>query len=773
MAAFNDPDFPNQWQLRAANLISLYDEYSGRGVRIGQLDTRRWPDEPELQGQLDLAASVTANGTSSITDLHGQQVAELLVGKANNGVAGVGAAFGATLVAYTFDMLERRTVAQETELLALQTQVDISHNSWSRSGYLFQDDFAQAAYADAAAAIAKAATEGRGGLGTVFVRSAGNAALQGDDVNTHNYANGRYAITVGAAFENGDVAPASNPGAALLVVAPGTATSWAAPMATGTIALMLEANPGLGYRDVQSILALSARLTDDSAGWFDNAAEAWNGGGMHVSRRAGFGMIDAHAAVRLAESWDATSTATNLIQASASNGSGAALADKGQLEQSVAIGGAIEVERAELSIDLRHEHIGDLRITLISPSGTESVLLDRLGLGDYDPASGALVFTLGSTQFLGEAAQGEWRLRVEDLAAGGAGTLVGWSLTILGAEASDNTRHVFTDEYAALASDPGRCVLVDTAGEDTINGAALTGAVRIDLSGVEASRIAGQSLTFGANTVIEHAIGGDGDDWLTGNGLDNKLIGGRGDDRLEGGAGNDTLYGGAGNDTLYGGDGNDTMVLDGAASEWRLVRGTGGQIWAENLSTHETDYGVELEHVAFADGTLVDIRDTPHPPPAPEPVATQVVYRFCDLNTGGHLYTTDAAERDMAMSAPTIMRYEGVGFSVPLDPSVPGVALVHRFYEPISGDHHYTISGEEAFALLTCPGWQDEGNVFQASTTGGAGLEAVYRFFDTGSRTHFFTADTAERDGILAHAPGWTYEGIAFYVPIQDAATIA
>jgi len=174
-------------------------------------------------------------------------------------------------------------------------------------------------------------------------------------------------------------------------------------------------------------------------------------------------------------------------------------------------------------------------------------------------------------------------------------------------------------------------------------------------------------------------------------------------------------------------------------------------------------------NVASPEGPTIPDDDAP----PQEPAATQAVYRFYDLSTGGHLYTTDEAERDMAMSAPTIMRYEGVGFSVPLDPSVPGVALVHRFYEPISGDHHYTISGEEAFALLTCPGWQDEGNVFQASTTGGAGLEAVYRFFDTGSRTHFFTADTAERDGILAHAPGWTYEGIAFYVPIQDAATIA
>ncbi|HWL69379.1 MAG TPA: hypothetical protein VNS22_13480 [Geminicoccus sp.] len=251
-------------------------------------------------------------------------------------------------------------------------------------------------------------------------------------------------------------------------------------------------------------------------------------------------------------------------------------------------------------------------------------------------------------------------------------------------------------------------------------------------------------------------------------------------------------------------DGTDRVLLRGPSDDnpaggelwWQEVgdgrtlfavspAGTGkGEIWitdgtaaGTSLLASQVVGGVDAEGGTFVPVTLPgptggtpEPSTSPETPPDPEPVTTRVVYRFCDLNTGGHLYTTDAAERDMALSAPTIMRDEGVGFSVPLDPSVPGVALVHRFYEPISGDHHYTISGEEAFALLTCPGWQDEGNVFLASTTGGAGLEAVYRFFDTGSRTHFFTADVAERDGILAHAPSWTYEGIAFYVPVADTA---
>ncbi|WP_161600939.1 S8 family serine peptidase [Teichococcus oryzae] len=610
MAIFNDPDYASQWQLRSARLTSLYDEYSGQGIRIGQIDTRRWADRAELVGKVDLAASVTAPGTADPTDLHGQQVAEILVGNANNNTGGIGAAFNATLVAYTFNVIERRTIEQETTLLSLQSGVDVSHNSWGRSGYYFTDNFQQPAYAGAAAAIAATAAQGRGGLGTVIVRSAGNGAQQGDDVNTHNYVNNRHTITAGAAFENGNVAPMSNPGAALTVVAPGTATSWSAPIVSGTVALMLEANPNLGYRDVQTILGMSARMVDnDGAGWFFNAAQDWNGGGHHVSRRAGFGLIDAHAAVRLAESWEAQSTAGNLSQASVRNDAGGGLSENQRLEQSVRIDAAIRVERAELFIDLRHERIGDLRISLVSPSGTESLLLDRVALGNYDPASGALTFTLASTQFLNEAAQGDWRLRVDDLAAGNTGTLLNWGLTVLGSAASANTQHVYTDEFGSLsAANAARRVLQDAEGTDTINGAALTGDARIDLSGAGASRIAGQTLTLAAGTAIENAIGGDGNDWLTGNELANHLRGGRGNDRLEGGGGNDVLQPGPGSNLADGGAGYDILVLGGTAAtyaSWRqgdvtTLRSSGDIVQSWNV-----------EQVNFADGAVLLRPDVP------------------------------------------------------------------------------------------------------------------------------------------------------------------
>ncbi|MCQ4162060.1 S8 family serine peptidase [Roseomonas sp. GC11] len=566
MADFNDPDYPGQWQLRGGsgvNIASLYDEYTGHGIRIGLIDTQPSAGNVELQGQIDWSASVVATGANvaNTGGLHGHGVAKILVAKANNGVGAVGAAFGATLVSYTVDAAGTRKVAQEAQMLALQKQVDISQNSWSHSGAFFRDDFGKAAYAASAAAVASAAAEGRGGLGTIIVRSAGNTGEMGDDVNAHNYANNRYSIAIGATDEKGAVQAFSNTGAALLAVAPGTGTSYSSPLVSATVALMLEANPHLGYRDVQTILAMSARLTDTAGvGWFTNKAGGWNGGGMHVSNEAGFGLIDAHAAVRLAESWSLQSTTANLQEVSARRTQGLIIADQGHVSQSVTIASDLSVERAEVTIVLRHELMGDLRVWLVSPSGTQSVLLDRIGNGTYDATGNVLSYTLSSVQFLGEAARGNWTLHVQDMAAGNTGTLVRWSLALVGAAASADTQHVYTDEFATLAAaDPSRAVLADATGEDTLNGAALTAAARIDLSGATASQIAGKALRFATGTVIEHAIGGDGDDVLIGNGLANHLQGGRGADRLEGGAGNDTLEGGAGHDTLVGGSGADTL----------------------------------------------------------------------------------------------------------------------------------------------------------------------------------------------------------------------
>jgi len=68
------------------------------------------------------------------------------------------------------------------------------------------------------------------------------------------------------------------------------------------------------------------------------------------------------------------------------------------------------------------------------------------------------------------------------------------------------------------------------------------------------------NLGIALSTTIENAIGGAGDDILTGNNTANELSGGDGGDELYGGKSNDTLTGGPGDDLLNGEGGEDSAT---------------------------------------------------------------------------------------------------------------------------------------------------------------------------------------------------------------------
>jgi kexin len=162
--------------------------------------------------------------------------------------------------------------------------------------------------------------EGRDGKGIVYVFAAGNEYAFGDDVNNEGELNSRFTITVGAVRKKGMHASYPSIGAAVFVSAPGgdrefltnhvvatpgigctdagVNTSYACPVVSGVVALMLEANPELGWRDVQGILASTSQKTDamDKL-WTTNAA------GFHHSYKYGFGLVYAYAAVMKGEKW--------------------------------------------------------------------------------------------------------------------------------------------------------------------------------------------------------------------------------------------------------------------------------------------------------------------------------------------------------------------------------------------------------------------------------------------------------------------------------------
>ncbi|MBK7674882.1 MAG: hypothetical protein IPJ27_08980 [Candidatus Accumulibacter sp.] len=120
--------------------------------------------------------------------------------------------------------------------------------------------------------------------------------------------------------------------------------------------------------------------------------------------------------------------------------------------------------------------------------------------------------------------------------------------------------------------------LLGGTGNDTLDGGADSDTASY------AGAIAGVSVTLatpgvqqntggaGLDTLIsiEHLIGSDFNDSMTGDSGANKLEGRAGDDTLQGGAGNDTLDGSTGSDWLDGGMGND-LLLGGAGNDNYVV----------------------------------------------------------------------------------------------------------------------------------------------------------------------------------------------------------
>lgn len=661
-----DPRYDAQWHFDLiGDIETVWEDYTGAGVSVGVYDDGVQRTHWDLDDNYDASLHYSGLGSddgqpNGWYDGHGTSVAGLIAAEMN-GRGGVGVApdAGITGVDYLNDLQNGRFKVM-LDAAEFMKNFDITNNSWGNDptfrNFLDLGD-ANSATGQEVARFAIAAEEGRGGLGTIITKAAGNenntrylersgifGNAQGDGVN-----NSRFVITVAATDQNGAVEDYSNWGSNLLVAAPAATittdllgedgdkpgdyttifggTSAATPVTSGVVALMLEANPDLGWRDVQNILAMSAAQTGSAFGgaedgyeegpWVANSAENWNGGGLTYNLSYGFGMVDAFAAVRFAEAFElignpAATLDNEAVVRADYDGARLKIANKEIVNAEIDVAGDIVIEHILVTVTIRHAEMGHLDLTLISPDGDRYVLTDEDGGSRNFPGD----YTFGVAAALGTGSAGTWTLEVHDRKSGETGRLNDWSLEFFGSEPSADDVFHFTDDFQDLAAvETDRQQIEDgDGGIDWLNFSALTGAVQVSLGDGAVLRVDGVDwATLVDGSDLENAIGGDGDDRLTGNRAANELFGQRGNDRLVGKAGDDVLDGFAGNDRLKGGGGADELSggagadrLFGGGADDTLDAGAGRDRIMGNRGDDVLSGGAGRDRFVFGDGDGAD-----------------------------------------------------------------------------------------------------------------------------------------------------------------------
>lgn len=637
----SDPLFSSQWHLsmigrlgfgtgsNTTGLERVWADYTGEGIHVGIWDDGTQQSHWDLSANYDASRHVTISGTlnnglpMTSDDGHGTSVAGLIAAD-NNGQGGVGVAFDAGITTVRiFGGADDINSHWSRYLQTLDHLGDFDVTNHSYGGY---PDFS--VYGDVAKFQA-AAEDGRGGLGTINVKSAGNSNVDG---NGEALDGSRFTVTVAALGTNGGVTSYSTYGSHVLVSAPAGSvttdlmgngpgydgllngdytngfggTSAAGPITAGVVTLLLDANAGLGWRDVQNILSYSSvgtgsrytsTTTNENFTWKWNGADNWNGGGLHYSEDYGYGMVNAFNAARMAEVWSifTPTAATSANEATATTGTitaNASIRDLSTLSYSFNVTQDISLEHVGITINLTHTYFSDLKMRLVSPDGTVMSVYDG-STGGGSEADYGFSYTFGVDGLRGEMSAGTWTVQIQDAYSLDAGTLNSVRFTGYGSAATANDVYHYTDEVLtaqAASGQSGRVNLADTdGGTDWIDAAAMYRDLYLNLNGGAGSTLAGTAfLTLAAGALIENAIAGDGNDVLVGNGLDN------------------IIYGMRGNDTLNGGDGTDTAAFIGSYGDYIVSALNGITTVTSRDGSFGTDTLTNFEWLKFSDQTIAD-----------------------------------------------------------------------------------------------------------------------------------------------------------------------
>ncbi|XP_033497135.2 proprotein convertase subtilisin/kexin type 4-like [Epinephelus lanceolatus] len=452
---FNDPLWPMQWELFAQgeynsggfdlNVMPVWrNNITGNGVVVSIIDdgvdhtNKDLKKNFEALGSFDLRASHgLSHDPMPVRDeenSHGTRCAGVVAMEANNSYCGVGIAFNARIGGIR---LLDGTVTDAMEATALTFNIhfiDIYVCSWGPRDNGAEMD---GPHTLTAQALRLGTHKGRGGKGSIFVWASGNGGMQRDHCGADGYVNSIYNIAIGAVSQLGKPAYFGEPcpgvmavtltgasvGSSLPLVSvtnigggcvthfPGTSS--AAPTAAGILALMLEVNPELTWRDVQHLIAKTAKIPDPKEpGW------SINGAGYHVHHRYGFGLLDAGLMVQQAVHFNTVAPQRKCTQEVTVHpiriiSPGGTV--KVNIQSEACHGRTNEIntlEHVQVRVSISTVCRGDLSISLESPASTVSMLLDTRP-NDASTA-GLKNWTLMTVHCWGEQPRGLWTIKVTD-----------------------------------------------------------------------------------------------------------------------------------------------------------------------------------------------------------------------------------------------------------------------------------------------------------------------------------------------------------------------
>uniref|UniRef100_A0A3Q0QVV0 Proprotein convertase subtilisin/kexin type 5b n=1 Tax=Amphilophus citrinellus TaxID=61819 RepID=A0A3Q0QVV0_AMPCI len=470
---YNDAKWNSMWYIHCnddvhncqsdMNIMGAWKRgYTGKNVVVTILDDGIERNHPDLYQNYDPKASYDVNSNdvdpmprydATNENKHGTRCAGEVAAAANNSHCIVGIAYNAKIGGVRMldgdvtDMVEARSLSLNPD------HIDIYSASWG------PDDDGKTV--DGPATLARQAFEngirmGRNGHGSIFVWASGNGGRSRDHCSCDGYTNSIYTISISSTAESGrkpwyleecsstlttTYSSGENYDRKIITTDlrhrctdSHTGTSASAPMAAAIIALALEANSLLTWRDVQHIIVKTSRAGHLSApDWKTNAA---------VSHLYGFGLMDAEAMVKEAERWKQVPTQHICVES----------ADRQirtirpeHVVRSVykATGctdnpnhHVIYLEHVVVRITITHPRRGDLSINLTSPSGTKSQLLANSRLFDHS-MEGFKNWEFMTTHCWGEKAAGDWVLEIYDSPSQlrsqkVPGKLKEWSLVLYG-----------------------------------------------------------------------------------------------------------------------------------------------------------------------------------------------------------------------------------------------------------------------------------------------------------------------------------------------------